>query len=643
MREGEVFIDDKKNKKYWEKDGKLSTLSCKNGFYILELHGNPYERGFAHGMLLKEQIEKIDIVGYYGGFLESLFESSDIIDKIPCFLRKTSAKVLEQWYYSPLEKRCLEETKDEMHGICDALGWGKRKRKQALRSIFAPDILEHLVAGHLKVGEETLGSYYLAGCSAAYARGRALKENSDVIKNFEDYALLARNLDFPGVFVWRNPTIIFAHPTEKLTILEKGKMRKTDEIKQPYIYISTAGFPGFGLTGLNSSGLAMATFVCLSKNCSMEGMSMLNWNNYVLTHARSMRDVREMAKNPDLKCMSPHVLMVADGKEALSFEVDSVNKDIRNSQFDIHAQTNHFFSPLLHKQELKYPLLTDFTRGRYSLIYTALDNHSGHLTLQQMINIISCNLNLKEGKTALTGDIPSQATTITSVVFRLAGEAWENYDISKNEIWVASGVPPAVCYNPYYKFGFNKDFSWDEENQSPSVSRSADPFIGNSPGFIPFNDKMRKSLEYLSLSQEEIKQGKIKFAIENIQKAREYFDDPGYLYIEALIHLRNGKEGSKKEIATALQQFSYLEKNHSFSPAKDTALNLSIGRCYDLLGKREEAILRYNNIINRNKLSVHFKIAVSKSIQTPFTIDQINNSFDYFLYGPLKFYKENSD
>src|SRR4030043_93445 len=69
-------------------DGKLSTRSCKNGFYILELHGNPYERGFAHGMLLKEQIEKIDIVGYYGGFLESLFEGSDIIDTIPCFLRK---------------------------------------------------------------------------------------------------------------------------------------------------------------------------------------------------------------------------------------------------------------------------------------------------------------------------------------------------------------------------------------------------------------------------------------------------------------------------------------------------------------------------------------------------------------------------
>ncbi len=618
-----ILINNKNNKNYWKKDLKTkSTLSYKDGFFVLELHGNPYERGFAHASLLKEQIEKSDICAYYGEFLKDLFNSSDISTKIPSWSQKHIKNILEWFYYSPLEKMCIPETRDEMYGICDAMGWKDNKKKQALRATFAPDIMEHFAAGHMKGAKETLGSYYLGGCSGAYARGKAVRGNS--------CAFFARNMDFPGVFHWVNPTVIFAYPSEKLTRLENGKMKETEEIKQPYLYVTTAGFPGNGLTGLNSSGIAMATFVCVSKNCSRKGMSKLDFNHYLFTRAKNIDEISSMIDDSDLKCMSPHAIVFADGKKAISVEVDSTHKSIRHSPgYDIHIQTNHFLNPSFKKKELEFPLEKDFTLGRYLLIEAALEENYGYLDLQKMVDLISCNLNLNQKDTGLVGDFPAQFNTLTSVVFKLQGEAGNDFNSKKNELWVASGKPPAVCYNPYYKFAFNEKFSWDKKNWG-RVIRSSRPVIGNTK-LTPINNKMKESLIHFSLSQEELKQGKLGSAMANIRKARELHDDPAYKYIEAILNLRDGG------VNVSLKQFTDLKKDYSFGPTKDSALELWIARCYDVLGNRKEAIEYYKKILDKSKLSKHLKKAARSSINKPFILAEMPKSIEYFLMGPLEF------
>ncbi len=620
-----ILTNDIKNKNYWKKDFDTgSTLSYRNGFFILELKGTPYERGFAHGKLLREQIESSNICEYYGGFLKNLFDSSDVIMKIPRRARKPIKNLLEWIYYSPLEKICLEETRDEMYGLCDAVNWQGEKKKQALRATFAPDIMEHLAAAFLK-GVREIGSYYLGGCSGAYARGKAVRDKS--------YAYFARNMDFPGVFQWVHPTIIFAYPSERLTILEKGKMKETEEVKKPYLHITTAGFPGNGLTGMNSSGTAMATFVCLSKKCSKKGLSKLDFNHYLFTRGKTINQITEILDNPNLKCISPHTVVFADSKQAISVEVDSKNKRIRySSEEDIHIQTNHFLTRPLKNKELKFPLATEFSLCRYLLIDAALGHKKnyGNLDLQKMVDIISCNLNLNERKTGLVGDFPAQPNTLTSVVFKLYGKTgFDSSNPKKNELWVASGKPPAVCYNPYYKLGFNENFSWDRKSWG-AVTRSSRPVIEGT-NFTPIKKETKESLISLMHSQEELKHGRLDHAIENIKEARNLYDDPGYRYLEAILHMKNG------DINDAFVQFTYLKENHSFGPVKDSALRLWIARCLDVLGKREDAVSYYKKIMKKPNLSEHFKKAARHSIKRPFSLSEMPKSIDYFLLGPLEF------
>ncbi|RKX76319.1 MAG: hypothetical protein DRP87_12295 [Spirochaetes bacterium] len=99
-----------------------STLELRNGFHILNLRGSPYHRGFAHGRLLKEEILESNISGYYGNFHLAFYRSSDLNKKTPSFLRNTIGEILQWWYYSPPEKLCLEETKEEVFAVADATG-----------------------------------------------------------------------------------------------------------------------------------------------------------------------------------------------------------------------------------------------------------------------------------------------------------------------------------------------------------------------------------------------------------------------------------------------------------------------------------------------------------------------------------------
>ena len=174
---------------------------------------------------------------YFGNFFQDLYRGSTFAKKLRPFLRKPAGDLLEWWYYAPLEKLFLEETREELLGVAEAAGLDGR---EALRGAVAPDLMEHLAAGFLAGGKEALGNYYLGGCSALYARGAALKDPAK--------AFFARNLDFPGALVWKHPVLIFSYPSEEVeALVEDGEsFRWQRRPKQPYLYLSSAGFPGYG-------------------------------------------------------------------------------------------------------------------------------------------------------------------------------------------------------------------------------------------------------------------------------------------------------------------------------------------------------------------------------------------------------------
>jgi len=121
-----------------------STLEMRDGFYILHLYGTPRQRGQAHGRLLREQILSCRIAPYFGAFFRDLYRGSTFAKRLPSFLSRRLGDLLEWWYYAPLEKLLLEETREELLGIAEAAGLDG---KETLRAAVAPDLMEHLAAG----------------------------------------------------------------------------------------------------------------------------------------------------------------------------------------------------------------------------------------------------------------------------------------------------------------------------------------------------------------------------------------------------------------------------------------------------------------------------------------------------------------
>ena len=605
-----------------------STLEVRDDLRILHLRGTPYERGAAHGRLLREEIRDSNIAHYYGDFLLELYRSSDFAARVPGFVRRVFGGLLEWWYYSPLAKLCLPETAEEISGIADEAGLDRR---EALRAYAAPDIMGHLAAGFLRGGKEALGNYYLGGCTGAYARAGALKRSSG--------ALFGRNMDFPGVFAWKYPCLIFSHPEEEVEVLAEAAGNAAGEPasgdpafvrkrKPPYLYVSTAGFPGQGLTGMNAAGVAMGTFVCLSKSYRRAGLLTLDFNHYLLTRTESVGGVRHMLGRRPLQCATPHTVVFADEREAAAVEVDGRRHVVRSlsEDCDLLVQTNHYQNPRMKKREIEFPLVTEDTVGRFRLVKDALEAGFGRVDVQRMVDVLSSNFDRAGGDHRLLGDFPAQPITLSSAVF----------EPGRGRVWVASGRPPAVCYNVYQGFDFHRELN-GQISRLPGFQRSSRPlFPGAASGLADAGPRavtpiMKESLVALMRSQEALKMGRRRSAVHFMQKAAALSPDPGFRYVLALLTLMEGRADE------ALSQISGLGREARFAPVKRTALVLWEGRCLDLIGRRGEAREVYRRGLEDPGVVDHLRKAFRRGLRAPFRAADLPRSIDYHLMGPLEF------
>ena len=614
--------EDKKSLYFDSKNGIIkelqtgSTLEYRNGFYVLHLYGTPYERGYAHGKLFKKQIIESKIALYYGRLLEDLYESSDFYARLPKIVANTLEDLIKKIFCAPLEKIILDETKEELYGIADAVGFN---RQIALRGFVAPDLMEFLAASFLKGKRESLYNYYLGGCSGLFVRKTALKKNQK--------ALFARNMDFPGAVVWKYPAILFNHPTEEVDILVKNgdnRFEKVKKKKQDYMYISTAGFPGTGLTGYNKSGIAIGAFMCLSKALSKKLPLTMDYNHYLFTRAESIEGIIHLIKSENFRSASPHTALFADKEQAVSIEVDSKRAVIRSmdDDLDVHIQTNHFLSPITKRDEIEFPLEREHTVGRYRLLENAVEDNYGQIDVRRMIDLITSNLNLASGTTHLLGsDFPAQLITLTSAVFQM----------ETGNFWVAEGRPPGLHYNRYVGFNFYDEINQDKRKRRVhTYKRSKKPVIRGTK-FKIVTEKMKRSLWYVTLSQENLKLGKLNDAIKDMEQARRLYDDPGYRYIYGILLLMADR------LEEALKVHKDLYTSFRFPPVKTSALILWIGRGYDLMGQRSKAISMYEEGLNDSAVVPHLKEVFEYSFKRPFTKEKLPKSIDYYLMGPLEF------
>ncbi|MBI9099412.1 MAG: hypothetical protein JEY91_13090 [Spirochaetaceae bacterium] len=525
-------------------------------------------------------------------------------------------ELIENYFYSPLENRFSEETLQELTGLSDATGIDRRI---VLRALLAPDIMQLLISGFLRGGKKGSGNYFIGGCSGAYVKGSAVKTHGK--------ALLARNLDFSGALVWKYPAIIYNHPTENIDVLKKsveGIWYFENKIKQPYMYFSTAGFPGTGLTGINASGITMSTFVCISKDSTRKATPSLDYNHFLFTRIESMEALPLILKDSHMVSAAPHTVLFADKNQAVCLELSSKKTFFRKMTegFDSLVQTNHFLNPQLKKNEIEFPLERESTIERYRYLRDAIELQYGRLDPGKMVDIISSNYNRAISQASLTGgEFPAQPNTLMSVVI----------EPESGNFWMAQGKPPGICFNTYKGFNFFNEMD-DNSNKKYvfSIKRSRNSVF--NPGVSQnVHQKGIKSLRYFLLSSEQFKIGRMDKSLQLLKQAIEMYKDPGYYYVLAILYLMN------QAPEESLNIISIMKSEYRFSRIKESIIPLWEGRCYDLLGRRRESLECYRKGLNISGLQDEIKKVYLRSLKKTFSLKQMPKTLYFNYLGPMKF------
>ncbi len=245
----------------WTDDGRIR---------VLTLRGTPYERGYQHGKILRDEVQ--ENIGF-------LYEQA---------VKKFHFEELLAEVYERMRPYMPQEYVEEMHGLAH----GSRLPLHVIHYVhILPELGEWAGKKYLKeVFKKMLAGDLATTCSNLCAGGKATKDG-----NF--YAL--RILD------WGMHRISKLHQFPLITI-------SYPEAGIPNANIGWVGFIG-AISGMNAEGITLGEMGYRNPpNERLDGKTMPFMLRDVLNHARNLADVRRIIQESRPTCS--YVFLMTDGK-----------------------------------------------------------------------------------------------------------------------------------------------------------------------------------------------------------------------------------------------------------------------------------------------------------------------------------------
>lgn len=283
-------------------------METRRGIRILHLAGDPHERGYQHGRLLKDEIEYSLTRGLTGAAAVTANARGCTVDEGFATLR-TGARLSGEYLPDHLEA--------EMRGIVDGLA-------DAGSDITFEDILTWntmydtwcFYAHPDPARPETDYPVESPGCSSFSAWGPATVDGSlGFGKNMD-------NLDLPGIPEGR--TLVFSRPDNGAAFVNN----------------TLAGMLAID-GGMNEHGCAVMTHYSPSVHESMRGLGIGALSRLILEGMRSVKDAETILKT-NRRCTGINWHAVdARRREAAVIEVSAAEAAVRRPEADVLWTTNH--------------------------------------------------------------------------------------------------------------------------------------------------------------------------------------------------------------------------------------------------------------------------------------------------------------
>ena len=307
---------------------------------VLHLNGSSYERGLAHGKILKHEIE--DITTRWKIEVEKTYQA-DFHKVVSSFFRSTS-------YVDTIQAYC-PELLEEVRGISDGSG------------IDYETILAFQMSEEIDVLSDNLKGKHCTSIG--------------VSKTDSTPAFLAQNMD-PPLFLHGFPVLLHSSGNES----------------HPESYIYT--FPGFiGLTGMNSKGVAVTCMSMSMLNHSLSGLP-VSFILRIILSKRSEKVAIDFIKKIPIGI--PQCFMIAGLSDVRCFECSANQKTefypFDNRGISLHTNfsiTNRDFNDNFKSLLAEYNKTLDdpYYCPRYFLAYDKIVEFNFRLDYEAIKSILS--------------------------------------------------------------------------------------------------------------------------------------------------------------------------------------------------------------------------------------------------------------
>jgi len=385
-------------------------LEERGGLRILHLRGAPYDRGYQHGVLLRQEIRT--------GLRKQIYERLILEGGVSHFLLLRHAQHLDS--YLPAKYR------EEMRGLADGAGisysdilllhsfhdltsppWPRQGIRDLLLTLypaFIPPLgaRDVLFSSDFSPETSSTGSVLSLPLEAAFAAFGTATEDGKLL----------HGLYFASPHLSLENIILIVHQPD---------------VGNRLVALAWPGAVGVTI-GLNEEKISVAELASPSLDASLEGIPLPFLLRDVLEHAGDIPTALRLVASAERTV--GHNVLIGDGKpaDAQAMEFSAHLHAVFEAEDDLVVRTNHYLDPALSEiQQISYQDEYESSQSRFEAIREGLDTAYGRLDLSGAIDLLSEAYAASE-----EGHATGEGESVLGVVIAS----------SDLEVWVVSVVHP---------------------------------------------------------------------------------------------------------------------------------------------------------------------------------------------------------
>ncbi|NLH47479.1 MAG: hypothetical protein GX444_02635 [Myxococcales bacterium] len=447
---------------------------------------------------------------------------------------------------------------------------------EAERIFLVPDIIHYLI------GRAFPPFAAPPSCSGFFARGE-MTGNGRV--------LVGRNFDFFGRGVWNaNNAAIVMHPTGG----------------QSFCWLGALSVPG-SAQGFNESGLYVCMHTQFTRDVQTAGEPIFKICHEVLADCRTLDEaIRRILARPRL-CGLTLFVVDSRNRNAAAVEFSANRHAIVRPANDLLVQTNHYLTPEMQKLlVVPYPWQRN-SHGRRERLVQLLEAKRGKLQPADVPAMLSDCWDVYENRKRLTGNILACVNNAQSLVFSPEDDA----------VWLANADYPVCHSDRFAGFRLSALLAGDAARyELPDLAGGKQLDETERATLKEYADAWSAHMDQLNNNQ----------AVFHLRRAAALAPDEAiYPRLAGLFLLKQKKYR---------QALTLLRRNAEYD-YRDVLMKAEayvwVGRCLDLLERREEAKVQYTLAANLNAPPV--SDGARRHLKRPFKPRQLFDVSPEFIVG----------